>query len=75
MLPTRDLRTAILIVSDAWAPQVNGVVRTLTTVADELRAMGHVVEVIGPGPVPHHALPDLSGYRAVAAAAAAGWSA
>ncbi len=38
----------ILIVTDAWQPQVNGVVRTLTTVAEELRAMGHVVEVIGP---------------------------
>jgi glycosyltransferase involved in cell wall biosynthesis len=38
----------ILIVTDAWKPQVNGVVRTLTTVADELQAMGHVVEVIGP---------------------------
>ncbi|MDE2007450.1 MAG: glycosyltransferase family 1 protein [Rhodospirillales bacterium] len=38
----------ILIVSDAWAPQVNGVVRTLATVAAELRAMGHAVEVIGP---------------------------
>jgi glycosyltransferase involved in cell wall biosynthesis len=38
----------ILIVTDAWTPQVNGVVRTLTTVANELRAMGHVVEVIGP---------------------------
>lgn len=38
----------IAIVSDAWTPQVNGVVRTLTAVAAELRAMGHVVEVIGP---------------------------
>lgn len=38
----------ILIVTDAWEPQVNGVVRTLRTVAQELRAMGHVVEVIGP---------------------------
>jgi glycosyltransferase involved in cell wall biosynthesis len=38
----------ILIVTDAWLPQVNGVVRTLATVTDELRAMGHVVEVIGP---------------------------
>jgi glycosyltransferase involved in cell wall biosynthesis len=38
----------ILIVTDAWLPQVNGVVRTLTTVVAELRAMGHVVEVIGP---------------------------
>ena len=38
----------ILIVTDAWLPQVNGVVRTLTTVVTELRAMGHVVEVISP---------------------------
>ena len=38
----------ILIVSDAWMPQINGVVRTLATVADRLRATGHVVEVIGP---------------------------
>ncbi len=38
----------ILIVSDAWMPQVNGVVRTLATVRDELFAMGHTVEVVGP---------------------------
>jgi glycosyltransferase involved in cell wall biosynthesis len=38
----------ILIVTDAWSPQVNGVVRTLTTVVNELRAMGHAVEVISP---------------------------
>ncbi|MCS6855557.1 MAG: glycosyltransferase family 1 protein [Elioraea sp.] len=38
----------ILIVSDAWTPQVNGVVRTLATVGEELRGMGHTVEVIGP---------------------------
>lgn len=38
----------IMIVTDAWLPQVNGVVRTLTTVVGELRAMGHVVEVIAP---------------------------
>lgn len=38
----------ILIVSDAWRPQVNGVVRTLSVVADGLTAMGDAVEVIGP---------------------------
>jgi glycosyltransferase involved in cell wall biosynthesis len=38
----------ILIVSDAWRPQVNGVVRTLSTVVAELAAMGHVAEVLGP---------------------------
>ncbi len=38
----------ILIVSDAWHPQVNGVVRTLSMLAEELQALGHVAEVIGP---------------------------
>lgn len=38
----------ILIVTDAWTPQVNGVVRTIATVRAELEAMGHTVEVIGP---------------------------
>jgi len=38
----------ILIVSDAWHPQVNGVVRTLETVAGELRVMGHEVGFITP---------------------------
>jgi glycosyltransferase involved in cell wall biosynthesis len=38
----------ILIVSDAWFPQVNGVVRTLSAVSGELRALGHDVCVIGP---------------------------
>nr|WP_211113787.1 glycosyltransferase family 1 protein [Azospirillum picis] len=37
-----------MIVSDAWHPQVNGVVRTIGTVRRELEAMGHTVEVIGP---------------------------
>ncbi len=38
----------ILIISDAWLPQVNGVVRTLSTLVRELTDMGHVAEVIGP---------------------------
>mgnify|MGYP001809678937 FL=1 len=38
----------ILIITDAWTPQVNGVVRTISTVRGELEAMGHTVEVIGP---------------------------
>jgi glycosyltransferase involved in cell wall biosynthesis len=52
----------ILIVSDAWAPQVNGVVRTLATVAAELRGMGHTVEVVGPDrfrTVPCPTYPDI----------------
>ncbi|WP_430389512.1 glycosyltransferase family 4 protein [Blastomonas fulva] len=38
----------IAIVTDAWSPQVNGVVRTLTSVTDRLRALGHDVLVISP---------------------------
>lgn len=38
----------IAIVTDAWHPQVNGVVRTLTAVSQELRDMGHEVCVISP---------------------------
>ena len=38
----------IAIVTDAWSPQVNGVVRTLTAVRAELQAMGHDVLVVSP---------------------------
>ncbi|HEY0114730.1 MAG TPA: glycosyltransferase family 1 protein [Allosphingosinicella sp.] len=38
----------ILIVTDAWSPQVNGVVRTLQSVRSELEKMGHAVSVISP---------------------------
>lgn len=38
----------ILIVTDAWEPQVNGVVRTLQATIGELRKSGHQVEVISP---------------------------
>jgi glycosyltransferase involved in cell wall biosynthesis len=38
----------LLIVSDAWFPQVNGVVRSLDTVRRTLIGRGHTVEVISP---------------------------
>jgi len=38
----------IMIVSDAWEPQVNGVVRTLRMTAEQLRAMGHEVQFLAP---------------------------
>jgi glycosyltransferase involved in cell wall biosynthesis len=38
----------VLIISDAWHPQINGVVRTLEATAAQLRRMGHQVEIIGP---------------------------
>jgi glycosyltransferase involved in cell wall biosynthesis len=39
---------SIAIVSDAWAPQINGVVRTLGRTVGELRDLGHRVQVISP---------------------------
>jgi glycosyltransferase involved in cell wall biosynthesis len=38
----------LLIVTDAWQPQVNGVVRTIECIADELREMQLTVEIIHP---------------------------
>ena len=56
----RGLR--ILIVSDAWHPQVNGVVRTLSTVTRLLNEAGHAATVIGPDQfqtVPCPTYPDI----------------
>jgi len=41
-------RLKILIITDAWYPQVNGVVRTYEHISEELRNRGHEVKVIGP---------------------------
>lgn len=59
----------ILIVSDAWFPQVNGVVRTLSVMIDLLRADGDVVELIGPDRF--RSLP-MPGYREIRLALAPG---
>jgi len=47
----------ILLATDAWEPQVNGVVRTLTRVVAELRDLGDDVEVISPDQFPTLPLP------------------
>lgn len=40
-----ERRFRLAIVTDAWRPQINGVVQTLVRTLDELRALGHTVEV------------------------------
>jgi glycosyltransferase involved in cell wall biosynthesis len=45
-LRTRTLR--ILVVTDAWSPQINGVVTTLHNTIRELEALGHTVGTITP---------------------------
>lgn len=49
--------------SDAWHPQVNGVVRTMSTVQAELLSMGRIVEVIGPDRFPTAPMPTYPDIR------------
>lgn len=47
----------ILLATDAWRPQVNGVVRTWETSIEHLRRRGHDVAVIEPGQFTNFATP------------------
>jgi len=53
----------LVIVSDAWRPQVNGVVRTLERVSGEMIALGDSVEVIGPDRFRSFAMPGYADIR------------
>ncbi len=46
--PEQNRRLNICIVTDAWHPQVNGVVRTLNNLRHELEAVGHTVTMLTP---------------------------
>lgn len=48
VFPAGPLPQSIAIVTDAWHPQTNGVVRTLSTTCEVLRRWGHQVTVISP---------------------------
>ncbi len=53
----------IMIVTDAWEPQVNGVVRTLKQTMHELKKMGHEIAMITPlefKTIPCPTYPDIS---------------
>ncbi len=43
----------VLIVTDAWAPQVNGVVTSLQALIAELRGLGHLVKLLSPSDFRH----------------------
>jgi len=52
----------ILLVTDAWVPQINGVVRTWQRLIQEAEALGHPFEVISPDPfrtVPCPSYPEI----------------
>src|SRR5271166_217291 len=53
----------ILIATDAWHPQVNGVVRTLTSLARSASALGAEIEFLTPDGFPSIAVPTYPGLR------------
>lgn len=59
----------IALITDAWHPQVNGVVRTLTTVMGALLQRGHVVQVIAPDQFRNIAAPSYPEIRLALAGA------
>ena len=53
----------VLIATDAWHPQVNGVVRTLTSLAKSAQSLGVKVEFLTPEGFPTVPLPTYPGLR------------
>jgi glycosyltransferase involved in cell wall biosynthesis len=53
----------ILIATDAWHPQVNGVVRTLTSLARSASALGAEIEFLTPEGFPSFGVPTYPGLR------------
>src|SRR5258707_12565024 len=53
----------ILIATDAWHPQVNGVVRTLTSLARSASALGAEINFLTPDGFPSFAVPTYPGLR------------
>ena len=51
----------IILVTDAWRPQVNGVVTTLVELVRELEKVGHQIEVIHPGMFKTRPCPGYTG--------------
>jgi 1,2-diacylglycerol 3-alpha-glucosyltransferase/glucuronosyltransferase len=53
----------ILVATDAWHPQVNGVVRTLTSLARAASILGEEIEFLTPEGFPSFGLPTYPGIR------------
>lgn len=53
----------ILVATDAWHPQVNGVVRTLTSLARSAATLGVEIEFLTPDGFPSFELPTYPGLR------------
>lgn len=53
----------VLIATDAWHPQVNGVVRTLLALAESVRRLGVTIEFLTPDGFPSVAVPTYPSLR------------
>ena len=53
----------VLVATDAWHPQVNGVVRTLTSLARSARKLGVTIDFLSPDGFPSVPLPTYPGLR------------
>jgi glycosyltransferase involved in cell wall biosynthesis len=53
----------VLVATDAWHPQVNGVVRTLTSLAATARGLGVQIEFLTPEGFPQVGVPTYPGLR------------
>ena len=53
----------VLVATDAWHPQVNGVVRTLTSLAESAKALGASIDFLTPEGFPSVALPTYPDLR------------
>jgi glycosyltransferase involved in cell wall biosynthesis len=62
-MPNTDSRLKIVIATDAWRPQLNGVVRTLETLGDILSAFGNEVRYITPNEFQSVPLPSYPEIR------------
>jgi glycosyltransferase involved in cell wall biosynthesis len=53
----------VLVATDAWHPQVNGVVRTLTSLAHSARRLGVTIDFLTPEGFPSFPIPTYPGLR------------
>jgi glycosyltransferase involved in cell wall biosynthesis len=53
----------VLVATDAWQPQVNGVVRTLTSLARSARKLGVTIDFLSPEGFPSIPVPTYPGLR------------
>jgi glycosyltransferase involved in cell wall biosynthesis len=53
----------VLVATDAWHPQVNGVVRTLTSLAESARGLGATISFLTPEGFPSIGVPTYPGLR------------